>query len=136
MAISTFALATVVNVSEQRRQNKKIEAAQEKQQQVDIASQNEEAARARRATIKEAMVKRAQIENIAGATGQTKSSAVTAGTTQITGDVAENIGNINTALSLSRAGTAAEADLFKAQQTSPLQTLAGVTQQASIAFKS
>ena len=130
-----FAVATTVSVVEERKRQKKTEAAQEELKKVDIASQNEKAARERRKTIKEAMVKRAQIENVAGATGQTASSAVVAGTQQITGDLAENIGNINTSLALSGAATSAQSALNQAQQVSPLQSLAGVTQQAAIAFK-
>ena len=137
MAFATvFAVSTAVSLSEQHKQGKKVEAAQKEAQAVDIAAQNEKAARARRATIKEAMVKRAQVENVAGATGQRQSSAVTAGTQQITGDVAANIGSINTSLSLSSAATAAQSNINQAQQSSPLQTLSGVAQQASVAFNS
>lgn len=135
-ALATFAAATVVDTALGIRQQKKVEEATEKAQEVDIASQNEQASRARRKTIKEAMVKRAQVENVAGATGQTKSSAVVAGTQQITGDVAENIGNINTSLALSSAATSAQGAINRAQQTSPLQAIAGVTQQAALASQS
>ena len=136
MAVSTFATFAAVSTVLDIKQQKKVAEATEKAQEVDIAAQNEKASRARRATIKEAMVKRAQVENVAGATGQSKSSAVVAGTQQITGDVSENIGNINTSLALSRATTSAQGDINRAQQTSPLQAISRVTQQGAIAFKS
>ena len=135
-AAIVFATAASASTVLDIKQQKEIAKAQEKQQQVDIATQNEKASRARRATIKEAMVKRAQIENVAGATGQSKSSAVAAGTQQVTGDAAENIGSINTSLALSSAATAAQGAVNKAQQTSPLQAIAGVAQQGALASQS
>jgi Flp pilus assembly protein TadB len=138
MAISAaiFAGATAVSINEQRKQQKRSERAQSNQQAVDIARQGEEATRARRATIKEAMTKRAQIQNVAGAFGQEGSSAVVAGTQQITGDVGQNIGEISTALSLSSLTTKAQGAFFKAQQPSTLGIVAGAVQQGATLFKS
>ncbi len=135
MALSTFVVATVGSIGLQIKQQNKIEKAQKEQQKVDVANQNEKASRLRRASIKEAMVKRAQIENIAGAGGQQDSSAVAAGSAQLAGDVGENLRDIGRTVNLNNRATAAQGALFRAQQTSPLQSVLGATQQAAIAFK-
>ena len=127
-----FAVATGANIAMDIKQQKKIEKAQEKQANVDRANKGEEAARARRTTIREAMTKRAQVENIAGAAGQTGSSAAIAGVQQITGDASENIGSINTSLSLSNLQTQAQQNLFNAQRTSPLRLIGGAVQQGAV----
>ena len=131
-----FAVATAVNVSEQRKQAKRVRTATEKQASLERAIQGEEATRRRRTTIKEAAIKRAQIENIAGASGQRTGTAAVTSAQQVTGAAAQNIGQIQTGLSIARARTTAQQDIFEAQQVSPLQTISGVAQQAAIAFKS
>jgi hypothetical protein len=134
-SVAVFTLATVVNIKANKKQQKKVEAAQEQQAKVDVATQQEQASKARRATIREAMIKRAQIENVAGATGQTGSTAATAGTSQVQSQLTENIGNINTNLNLAGAATRAQQSLFNAQQPSLVQQVSGAAQQGAVLFK-
>lgn len=133
---ATFAITSVVGIAESRRQQRKIEKAQGEAQKIDIARQNEEALRARRKTIREARIRQAQIENIAGATGQTQDSAVIGSTNQISGQAKTNLADIESSLAISRASTEAQGAIFRAQQPSGLQQVAAVGQQAAIAFKS
>jgi len=132
----TFAVATTAQIGLGIKQQRDVEKAQEESAAVEQAVQGEQVARARRTNIRQAAVKRAQIENVAAASGQEGSSAVIAGTQQIAGDVSRNIGNIKTAEVFSSKRTAAQQNLFSAQQTSPLQLIAGAAQQGAIAFKS
>jgi len=133
-ALVVFATATAGKAVLDIKQAKKVERAEELRQRVDVASQQEDASRRRRATVKEALIKRAQIENVAGATGQTDSSAVVAGTSQVTGDLAENIGNINTGTAFASASTAAQGRVNRARTSSPLQIGLGAVQQGSSIF--
>ena len=133
--LAIFAATTGASIYMDVKQQKKIEAAQEKQAEIDRATQNEQAARSRRSTIRESMIKRAQIANVAGATEQGKSSSVVSSTQQITGDVGKNIGDINTSLSLANLQTNAQQSLYDAQRVSPLRQISGAGQQAALAFR-
>lgn len=133
MAFS-FGGATVANLYLQRKRQKKLEKAQKQAADVEKAQRGEEAARARRATIREAMVKRAQIENVAGASGQSTSSAAVSAAQQLTGEAASNIGQINTSLALGNLATNAQTAINKAQVPSTLEQVTGVAQQAALAF--
>lgn len=135
-AVGTFAVATAANVGLQVKQNQDVEKAQKRKQELERAKQSDEAQRSRRNVMKEAAVKRAQVENVAGATGQQQSSAAIAGTQQIESEAAANIGQINTAVGYSTAISNANQNIANARQTSPLQQIAGAVQQGSIAFKS
>lgn len=134
-AVGIFATATAASTVLQYKQQKKVEKAQKKRAAVESAMQGEEVARRRRQTIREAAMRRAEIENIAAATGQLESSAPIVAGQQVTAEEQTQLGEISTGLGIAKARTAAEQEVISAQQVSPLQTLAGTGQQAAIAFK-
>jgi hypothetical protein len=82
-----------------KKQRSALRDAQKDNQKVEMAMQNEQAARERRAQIREARVKRAMVANTAAATGQEGSSAAIVGGQAVTGQAGVNIGAINTAQS-------------------------------------
>jgi len=131
-----FIASTAISLFEGRRQQKQIERRQEERSAVERAVQGEEAARARRKTIREAQVKRAEIANVAAQTGMQESTAVTAGTQQIQSGASENIGQIQTDLALAGQLTQANQNILNAQRPSLLQQGAAAGQQAAIAFTS
>lgn len=103
----------------QRSAASNLASAQEKSLNVQMAQTNEQAAQERRKQIREARIQRAQIENIAGATGQQSSSAALSGAAGIQAGAATNIGNINTAQSLAGAQTEASKGVVQAQSVIP-----------------
>jgi hypothetical protein len=127
-----FAIATLFSTAVNVKQQKKIRRAEEERAGVERAVQGEEAARARRATIREAMVKRAEIENVAGAVGQQQSSAAISGAQGVTAQRNINLGDINTSLGLNNAMTGAQSRLLRAQQPSPLQQIGQAAQTAAL----
>ena len=107
------------NAQAQKDAAKRVAAAQEKSLNIQMAQTNEQAAQERRKQIREARIQRAQIENIAGATGQQSSSAALSGAAGIQAGAAANIGNINTAQSLAGAQTEASKGVVQAQSIIP-----------------
>ena len=101
--------------------------AMNKQRNVEIAQQNEAAARDRRSQIREARIQRAMVANTAGVAGQGGGSAAIVGGQQATAQAGQNIGNINTASSFSSVIGEAKQDVFDAQNqsTSPFASLLG-----------
>lgn len=107
------------NAQAQKDAASKVAAAQEKSLNVQMAQTNEQAAQERRKQIREARIQRAQIENVAGATGQQSSSAALSGASNIQAGAAANIGNINTAQSLAGAQTEASKGVVQVQSIIP-----------------
>lgn len=101
--------------------------AMDKQRNVEIAQQNEQAAKDRRAQIREARIQRAIVTNTAGATGQGGGSAAIVGGQQATAQAGQNIGNINTASSFASVIGEAKQDVFdeQNQSESPFANLLG-----------
>ena len=116
------AAGTAYSVSEQKKaakeQSRAISSAGKEKQAVEIAMQNEQAARERRAQIREARIKRAMVENTAAASGQGTGSAAITGGQNVTGIAGQNLGNINTALSFANLQGQAEQKLLNATSTS------------------
>ena len=106
---------TAISMSEQQKGQKRLAKAQEKAMAVDLAVQQEAAARERRAQIREARVQRAAVQNLAASTGQQAGSAALAGGQQATAQMGQNLGNINTALSGAAAQTQAQIGITNAQ---------------------
>ena len=131
-ALGAFALATLFTTAVSVTQQKKVEKAEKQRSGVERAVQGEEAARARRATIREAMINRAEIENVAGALGQQQSSAAISGAQGVTAQRNTNLRDINTSLGLSNAMTSAQSNLLRAQQPSPLQQIGQAAQTAAL----
>lgn len=101
--------------------------AMEKQRNVEIAQQNEQAARDRRSQIREARIQRAMVENTAAATGQNAGSAAISGGQNATAQAGINIGNINTAQAFSGALSNARQGVADAQNEgdNPFASLLG-----------
>ena len=101
--------------------------AMEKQRNVEIAQQNEQAARDRRSQIREARIQRAMVENTAAATGQDAGSAAISGGQNATAQAGINIGNINTAQAFSGAMSNARQGVADAQNEgdNPFASLLG-----------
>lgn len=97
--------------SEQRKaskeQSRELRKAQEAERNIDIAKTNEQAARDRRAQIREARIKRAMVANTAAVSGQGAGSAAITGGQAVTQQAGINVGNINTATSWSNISGAA-----------------------------
>ena len=127
-----FAIATLFTTAVSVRQQNRVARREEARAGVERAIQGEEAARSRRQTIREAMIKRAEIENIAGAVGQQGSSAAISGAQGVTAQRNTNLGDINTSLGLSNAMTSAQSNLLRAQQPSPLQQIGQAAQTATL----
>lgn len=101
--------------------------AMDKQRNVEISQQNEQAARDRRSQIREARIQRAMVENTAGAINQGGGSAAIVGGQQATAQAGQNIGAINTASSFASTLGEARQGVVDAQNkgTSPFSTLLG-----------
>ena len=101
--------------------------AMEKQRNVEIAQQNEQAARDRRSQIREARIQRAMVENTAAATGQDAGSAAISGGQNATAQAGINISNINTAQAFSGAMSNARQGVADAQNEgdNPFASLLG-----------
>ena len=101
--------------------------AMEKQRNVEIAQQNEQAARDRRSQIREARIQRAMVENTAAATGQDAGSAAISGGQNATAQAGINISNINTAQAFSGALSNARQGVADAQNEgdNPFASLLG-----------
>lgn len=119
--------ATAYSVSEQQKQAAKIKSAQDDARKMDIALQGEQAAKDKRAQIREARIQRALVENAAGNTGMTGSSAAIVGGQAATQQAGVNVGNINTAQSVSKLQGIASQNIANAQNQGPsmLGSLAG-----------
>lgn len=118
---------TAYSVTEQQKQASKLKSAQEDARKMDIALQNEQAARDRRAQIREARIQRAMVDNTAAASGMGGGSAAIVGGQNATQQAGVNIGNINTAQSASKLQGIASQNIANAQNQGPsmLGSLAG-----------
>jgi regulator of protease activity HflC (stomatin/prohibitin superfamily) len=115
MSFGYIALAAVVTstVVADRRADK-VAKAQEKQAETEQAIQSEEAARAKRKTLAEAQVARAEVENVAAAGGQSLGSASITGQQSITGQAASNVSQINQSVDFANLRSEAAQDVEKA----------------------
>jgi hypothetical protein len=108
-------IGNAIGFSEQKKSDKSIARAQERAMKVDLAVQQEQAARERRAQIREARIQRAAVSNLAAASGQQAGSAAIAGGQQATAQMGQNLGNINTSLAGASAQTQAQIGVINAQ---------------------
>jgi hypothetical protein len=104
-----------------KKQRSALRDAQKDNQKVEMAMQNEQAARERRTQIRESRVKRAMVANTAAATGQEGSSAAIVGGQAATAQAGANIGAINTAQSFANIQGISQQRMADAQgmSTSP-----------------
>lgn len=93
------AAGTAYSVTEQHKASNKMAKAQNKAQEVELAINQEQAARERRSQIREARIQRAMVANLGATTGQGSGSAAIVGGQAATAQAGQNIGNINTAMS-------------------------------------
>lgn len=134
MAISAAAVVatTFISVNEAKKREKRVAQQQERLRKEESARQSFEARKVRRAQIREARLKQAQIEAQAQATGTEQSSAAVAAESSLSTQLGTNVGDINTALSFSRAKSEIEGDIFKASQKGDLERIANIGQQVAI----
>tara|TARA_B110000908_G_scaffold87274_1_gene104207 strand:- start:7078 stop:7701 length:624 start_codon:yes stop_codon:yes gene_type:complete len=95
--IGTIASGTIAaaGVGAQYVQGQKVAAAQKDQARVEQAISGEKSARARRQTMAQAQVARAEIENMAGVGGASKGSAAITAGGNVAAQAAENVSTIN-----------------------------------------
>lgn len=93
------AAGTAYSVMDQKKQAEKLSDAQEEKQKLEMAMGNEQAARDRRAQIREARIQRAMVANTAAGSGQSGGSAAISGGQAATQQAGVNLGNIATAQS-------------------------------------
>lgn len=93
------AATTAYSVNEQKKRARELKDSQEDQQKLEMAMSNEQAARDRRAQIREARIQRAMVANTAAGSGQSGGSAAISGGQAASQQAGINIGNINTAQS-------------------------------------
>jgi len=97
----------------------KIERKQESVRKAEQSIQNAQAARQRRASVRKAQVARAQIENVAGATGQGGSSAPIVSAGGVSAQAGGTVSAINTNVMQQNRLTSAQTGLNKAMQAGP-----------------
>lgn len=121
------AAGTAYSVSEQNKNAERVRSAQKDKQKMEMAMQNEQALREKRAQIREARIQRAMVENLGAVSGQGEGSAAIYGGQQATQQSAVNIGNISTQQSFANViGTAnQEIASAKNQGSSLFGSLAG-----------
>ena len=94
-AIAVSATATIANVAIQKKTADDVAEAQEDQAATEQAIAGERAARARRKTMAEAQVARAEQANMAGVGGASKGSAAITSGGNVAAQAAEQVGSIN-----------------------------------------
>jgi hypothetical protein len=113
-AITTAVSIGVLAVSSEINRREQKEAAEEQLEvEQNIASAN--AARKRRAVLREARIKRAETQNLAGAVGAQESSAAIAGASNVTARAASNIADINQDVEFGRQLSEARQNVFESQ---------------------
>ena len=91
--------AAVVSAVVADKRASKAEAAQEEQTKVERAIGGEKSARSKRVARAKAQTAQAELQNVAGASGQGVSSAAIVGGQEVRAQLSENIGSINRATS-------------------------------------
>ncbi len=129
-----IAAAAAASAIDQRNRQKRAERKQDKLLAIERAQASSNAARERRQQIREARIAQGRIENLAASQGQQSSSAAIAGSANVQAQANENIGRINTTLSSSIASANLQQDIFKLQQPSDTQYVAGVVQSVAGAY--
>lgn len=99
ISLAVGAAGTAYSINEQKQASRKMASAQNKAQEVELAINQEQAARERRSQIREARIQRAMVANLGATTGQGSGSAAIVGGQAATAQAGQNIGNINTAMS-------------------------------------
>jgi hypothetical protein len=94
-AIAVSATATIANVAIQKKTADDVAEAQEEQAATEQAIAGERSARARRKTMAEAQVARAEQANMAGVGGASKGSAAITSGGNVAAQAAEQVGSIN-----------------------------------------
>mgnify|MGYP003630743283 CR=1 FL=1 len=94
-AIAVSATATIANVAIQKKTADDVAEAQEEQAATEQAIAGERSARARRKTMAEAQVARAEQANMAGVGGASKGSAAITSGGNVAAQAAEQVGIIN-----------------------------------------
>lgn len=121
--------STFIAVNEGRKREKRTIEAQKEAQEVERATQANQARLSRRKSVREARLKRSQIENLAISRGQETSSAAIAAGGSLQTQLGSNIGNLQDALAFADAGFTAQQNVFDASRKSGLEVLSGATAQ-------
>lgn len=126
-ALVAGAAGTAYSAIEQKKQAGALRDAQKDKQKLEIAMQNEQAARDKRSQIREARIQRAVVQNTAASTGQTGGSAAITGGQAATQQAGINIGNINTSMSNANIMGKANQNIADASSATPsiMSSLAG-----------
>lgn len=135
-AVSVLAAATVYSASEQNRRAAEANRIKKKQAAADRATQSATAARERRRQIKQALLARGDIQNVAAQTGGTGGTAAEQSQAVATTQAASNIGQINTTVASQNLQTSLQEDLFKTQIPSAGERVAGVAGSLAGAYMS
>jgi len=133
-AAVAFVATTAVTVHEGRKREKRVAARQKEAQAVETAQRASEATRARRKQVREARLRRAEVENQAGTGGQTGSSADIAAGDSLTNQFGSNVGAIGTALAKGGLKSQAQQNIFDANRKSDLEVLSGFAASTSSKF--
>lgn len=121
MAFTGALTLTAVSIHEQEKRADRVEAAQKRAGNVEAAQRADQARKSRRAQIREARIRQAEIENVAAAGGQTTSSAAVAAQGSLQAQLGSNVGDIATALTFGSAKSKAQQDIFEASRKSKLE---------------
>ena len=137
-AIAVSATATIANVAIQKKTADDVAEAQEEQAATEQAIAGERSARARRKTMAEAQVARAEQANMAGVGGASKGSAAITSGGNVAAQAAEQVGSINrqqdqatmmsdAAQNVQKAGQSSIGGLLVGQAAGLSQQVAGQT---------
>ena len=125
MGVTAAIGLTLISANEQKKREKETRAAQERAAAVERAERASQATRERRKQVRQARIRRAEVQNQAAVGGQTGSSAAVAAQGSLTTQMGTNIGSIGTALATGEAKSIAEQNIFEANRKSNLEIFSG-----------
>jgi len=117
--------AAVVSAVVSERRSSKVQEAQEEQTKIERAIGGEKAARSKRVARARAQTAQAELQNVAGASGQGVSSAAIVGGQEVRAQLSENIGSINRATSEANILTNASQNVANAARVGVGERLIG-----------
>lgn len=113
--------STLYSIKESRDNQKEVKAAQERQEDVEKGVQEEQATRERRKQIRQSMLERSRVANLAGAQGRGGASGntdIANAYAAVDANLGRNLGTINATLSGQNAISSARSNVFNAGRPS------------------
>ena len=111
----------LVSTNEARRREKNVAKRQEEARGVERAERASQAAQSRRKQVREARLRRAEVQNQAAVTGTEGSSAAIAGQDALQRQLGANVGDIGRALAFGQAKSTSEQNILDANRKSGLE---------------